>query len=232
MKEIVFRPSSKSVENIIPRPKPAKEYIPEWFKKTKIFDGNRPLYQEGSITNKTVKSCVPFFDAYQTGYIQETWCDIYISAKDEDTFEYHYAAGPEIIAMVRNGKNKVSDVFLDIDIAWQVHWMPKLEKGYSLLFTHPLNRLDLPFVSTTGVVDSDNFHHLPGGSYPFYIYKNFEGIIPAGTPMYQMIPIKRDSWKSRQEAFNQDRVDKNTIEIRKHFVGSYKRLFHAKKHYE
>jgi len=37
---------------------------------------------------------------------------------------------------------------------------------------------------------------VPGGNVPFFFSKDFEGIIPMGTPIAQIIPFKRDDWKS------------------------------------
>ena len=37
-------------------------------------------------------------------------------------------------------------------------WTIEAPAGYSLLFTHPVNRPDLPFTTLTGLVDSDLYH--------------------------------------------------------------------------
>jgi hypothetical protein len=55
-----------------------------------------------------------------------------------------------------------------------------------------MNRFDLPFIDTTGIVDSDKVHLL--GTFPFFILKDWEGTIPAGTPYMQILPFKREDW--------------------------------------
>jgi hypothetical protein len=70
----------------------------------------------------------------------------------------------------------------------------KTPKGYSTFFVHPVNRLDLPFHSFSGLVDTDKFP--VEVNFPFLIKKDFVGIIPAGTPIAQAIPVKRESWTS------------------------------------
>jgi hypothetical protein len=232
MKTIEFYPTDRETETNIPAPKPAKDYLPQWYKDTKIFDGVGPKFENGVISNKTVKSCIPFFDAYASGYIQETWCDIYVSAKDEYSFQYQFANTPPIVSHVERNSIKVSDEFLKIEFRWNTYWIPKLPKEYSLLFTHPLNRIDLPFTSVSGIIDSDYFYHSPYGNYPFYIKRGFEGIIPAGTPMFQMIPIKRESWQSKVMPLDERERDIRAAQTSKVFIGSYKRFFHKKKNYK
>jgi hypothetical protein len=231
MKSIEFYPASKDAEIIIPPPKPASNYIPQWYKDEKIFQGGAPKFSDGEILNKTIKSCAPFFDAYNTGYIQETWCDIHFSFS-ENYFNFSYAFGPSPLSSRDEVNIKIQNSFRPLELIWKVYWVPKLEKGYSAMITHPLNRYELPFLTATGIIDSDNFYHTFPGNYPFYLYKNFEGIIPAGTPMYQIIPVKRDSWKSSAETFIEEDYLKRLSYAKKFFIGGYKKLFHEKKYYK
>jgi hypothetical protein len=233
MKTVNFYPSSRLAELVVPPPKPASEYIPEWYKDMKIFGGNEPKFENGILYNATVKSCMPFFDAYSSGYIQETWTDIHFSFdKDNNTFQYNCASNPLPISHRETPSINISKSFRPHEFNWQFHWMPKLEDGYSMLITQPFNRMDLPFMNTTGIVDSDTFFHTIPGNYPFYVYDNFQGIIPKGTPMFQMIPIKRDSWKSSVEVFNEDDHTKRSVLARSLFIGGYRRMFHKKKVYK
>jgi hypothetical protein len=72
------------------------------------------------------------------------------------------------------------------------YWMIRAAPGYSLLFVPPLNRPDPRFTCMSGMVDSDGYFEYV--NFPFLFNEpNFHGIIPAGTPLVQVIPIKRDS---------------------------------------
>src|SRR3546814_15744597 len=66
-----------------------------------------------------------------------------------------------------------------------------LEDGWSLLYTHPLNRFDLPYRTITGLVDNDRYHdvftHIPA----LWTDPDFVGTLPAGTPIAQSVPIRR-----------------------------------------
>lgn len=236
MKRVDFYPSSEITEICVKCPKPASQYIPEWYKNLKSFSGesdkNKPLFENGNVINKTVKTCYPFFDALTSGYIQESWCDIRIYFENE-TFYYDYSTGPDPISHRNNVSIKISTAFRPFEFVWKVPWVPKLENGYSMFITNPLNRFDLPFQNTSGIIDSDKFFHARG-NYPFYFYNspNKEIFIPQGTPLYQMIPIKRDSWKHNVKKYSQKEFIKRDYEITKFFIGSYKKLFYVKKTYK
>jgi len=101
------------------------------------------------------------------------------------------------------GDNMIVDKRLMIDVpvptqhhpmhyGWKTNWYSETPKGYSLLITHPLNRHDLPFTTLSGIIDSDLWHTPVFIS--FFLKRNFIGIIPKGTPLFQMIPIKREEW--------------------------------------
>ena len=73
-------------------------------------------------------------------------------------------------------------------------WTIESPPGYSLLFTHPVNRADLPFTTLTGLVDTDAYRdvnvHFPAHWHDLA----FNGVLPKGTPVAQCIPVKRESW--------------------------------------
>lgn len=232
MKNITFIPSSHEVEISVPPPEPAKNFIPQWYKDNKFFyPDNVPVFEKGDIANRSVKACAPFYDSLVSGYIQKTWCDIKIDI-DGDRISYQYSRLPDIMSNRENSSIPVNSSMIDLEFIWKVHWIPKVENGYSILVTHPLNRFDLPFQTLSGIIDSDTFFHTNPGNMPFYLKWGFSGIIPAGTPMYQFIPIKRDSWKSNFEKFSFDNhLVRNTF-MKTNFWGVYKKVFHTKKVYK
>lgn len=62
---------------------------------------------------------------------------------------------------------------------------------------------------------------------------NFEGMIPAGTPMAQIIPFKRDSWEmsigKQQDLLEQNKI---TTKLRTKFFDSYKTQYRQLKEYK
>lgn len=228
--KIEFVPSDKDVELLVPKPRPARDYIPEWYKNIKnVHQQPKSFNFEGMMTSKGIKECMPFFDAFNMGYIQETWTDIHIDTT-KDELEYTYSAAPEIIRLRNKVSLEITDEFYHDEFVWRMPWLPKLPKGYSILVTHPLNHF-LPFHSVSGVLDADVFYHTVFGQSPFYVKKGFSGIIPAGTPMFQLIPIKRDSWKSKFLKFNLEATLKREYPLRTVFYGAYKNMFWHRKEY-
>lgn len=238
MKKITFVPSSHEVELIVPHPKPAKFYVPDWYKNIKPLNKKNPKIDDKS--NRAVvnlKMCVPFLDSFTSGYIQETHTDIVIDVQEinenEVSVKTFYSNGPEPISWrSKPTLTKTTDEYFPIEFTWFANWIPIAPKGYSLMFVSPLNRLDLPFTSFSGVIDSDVFHHHPSGAYPFLLKKEFNNVlIPAGTPIYQIIPIKRESWSSNTKKFDYDTTIKNKNLIRKYVYDGYRNYFWKKKNY-
>jgi hypothetical protein len=117
--------------------------------------------------------------------------------------------------------------------AWYSHWSLELPEGYSALFMTPMNRFDLPFLNTTGIVDSDKVHIL--GTFPFFIVKDWEGTLPAGTPYIQVLPFKREDWKQKIEVLDENKIYNNLINNLKFYRrpdgGVYKKKIWSRRKY-
>lgn len=228
---VEFIPKTEDIAVNVPSPKPAKAYSPNWYKSIpKFSNGSFSAidFPDGSVgANTTVKSCVPFMDALLTGYIQETWCDIYVE-ETNGFVTYKYSSNPKIVSHRDKPSIQISEShFYNMEFVWHQPWIPKLPKGYSMLYTHPLNRLDLPFVTLDGVIDNDAFSVETAGNYPFFLKTGFTGMIPAGTPMFQMVPIRREAWSSSTgKPFGIKQMGPN-----RHFYDGYKKMFWTKKEY-
>lgn len=215
-------------------PKPAKAYIPEWYKKSPMHTDYAKEHKVGSperSNNKGIKYCMPFLDGLTHGYIAETWCDIQVYRTPSGP-EIHWEVDPDIISSRDKGGNEFLPVpvgHVDKHYVWKNPYGIQTPRGYSCLLTHPLNRYDLPFTTMSAIVDSDTY--TPPGNYPFYLHEDFEGIIPAGTPMFQIIPIKRDSWTSE---LNEDLYEvgekRNWIAMGQ--TGFYKNFLWTKKSFD
>ena len=180
---------------------------------------------------------MPVLDAFTSGYIQETWSDIYIKIEEQEPGVYVVnianPVGPEQVNY--RAKPTVLDIsseYFPIEFIWIEQWKPILPKGYSALYTHPLNREDLAFSTLSGIVDSDVYHHEVSGALPFLFKKEFNGtVIPVGTPMYQLLPIKRETWESSTLEFNEDDMRVKNHSIRKYIFDGYRNNFWTKKTY-
>jgi hypothetical protein len=124
--------------------------------------------------------------------------------------------------------------FFDDDqvvVKFNCFWIIELPPGYSLLVTHPINRVDLPFVTLTGLIDADrycdNFINFPAR----WRDASFKGVLPKGTPVAQCVPVKREEWTPRFEVISEAsaaRVKDVKWQLSKG-TDVYRRLFRAPK---
>jgi hypothetical protein len=230
--KIQFYPSSRDTALVVPPPKPAAFYIPEWYKKIpKFAETDLHLNDNGRVEGVNIKSCMPFLDSMINGYIQETWQDIIVEHRD-GKLTVASPSGPQITdSRGDNFHSPIGKGFYQNEFVWKAPWIPRMPKGWSILYTSPANHSQLPFETATGIVDADNFYHSPFGNLPFYIKHGFTGRIPAGTPMYQMIPVKRESWESEVMPWNEPEQRKRIAMVASKAYGAYKDLFHTKKEF-
>jgi hypothetical protein len=230
---IIFIPGTKDDALIVPPPKPAKFYIPEWFKNIHGVNEKNLELDSSGIPNVNIKNCIPVLDGFMSGYIQETWTDLYIEKGFGNEIVYNQSSksAPEIMSHREKSDLPIDEYFYNFEFLWRQRWLPKLDNGYSCLFLNPINRLELPFYTASAIVDSDKMNYSSGGNIPFYIKKGFTGLIPAGTPMYQMIPFKRESWSMSIEEYDDDKAFLGSHFLRKNFLGSYKKRLWSKKEF-
>lgn len=229
--KIEFIASLPEIELHVPSPKPARMYIPDFYKEIEPKNIKNMTFDE--ITNKefNLKSCSPFIEALTIGYIQETWADIYFEY-DGENMKYYCPSEMTMLSHRENTamRTKYLDGFYPFEFIWKKYWIPKLPKGYTLLVTSPLSRPDLPFLTMSGIIDADEFFHTQIGNIPFYLKKSFSGIIPIGTPMFQIIPFKIDSWDSKEVAYSKE-VEKRNNLVKNTIYSPYKRFFQKKKNF-
>jgi hypothetical protein len=213
-------------------PKPSSTYIPDWYKKTIGYvNGKKEMWGNGNIPNVTIKKCMPVYDSITAGYIITLPADVEVKLVDGvQTFISNY---PEIISYHQtiqvpeypddNNGNEYPK--------WMNMWGVLTPPGWSTLFIQPLHRESV-FTILPGLVDTDKFS-LPV-QFPFTMNdKSWEGVIPEGTPIAQLIPIKRESWVG--EAGNNKDRDKNQKIFDKLFsleVNRYKLSAWTKKEYK
>ena len=210
---------------------PAKNHIPEWYKKIpKWKDGEMHDLEKGF--NWTVKQCIPFLESLTIGYAITLPSDIYVSEhNNEPVLSWpgkNYSIG------VRDG---VADINLvpfghyEKEFTWKSHSAIKIPNNYSMLITHPLNRHDLPFTTLSGVVDG-GFTMTSFGNIPFYIKKGFTGIIKQGTPIVQIIPFYPEDWISKVEKDLTKEGVRNDVSVSLVISGWYKKIFWKRKKYD
>ena len=201
----------KELEGLLPLPILAALGLPAWLKSMPSQAFNPVLSHEGD----TVKRCPPFVDAMTSGFLIPLICDVTVE-NGEFTWDNEPPPGGAV-SFVRSpiGFHDPSQVtgtpLFDADrfmIKFHNPWTIEAPEGYSLLFTHPVNRFDLPFTTLTGLVDSDQYHdawvHFPAHWHDM----NFNGVLPKGTPVAQCFPVRRDNWVVRTAIFTDEETQR------------------------
>ena len=215
---------------------PAKKFIPDWYKKIpKNKNEDKVVYDLETGFSPTVKLCMPFLDALSSGYMITLAYDVYIKNNEGAPF----LVGPQGIPddqIPRWRKdiaheNVVPHGCYPYEYTWNYCLAYTVPVGYSMLATHPLNRWDLPFVTLSGIVDGGLVMQ-SNGNFPFYIKRDFEGVIPQGTPIVQIIPFRQEKWKSEKEIGLVDQGANHGLASAAKLTGWYKNTFRVKKEYD
>ena len=211
-------------------PKPAVKEVPDWYRNTTeyVSDQGKKITNPGS-TAHTIKKCIPVFDAITAGYILYTQADVQVSI--ENDFPLYTWSDQSVIdihpieqAPFHPANNKTAYP------KWMNSYAISTPPGYSILFTQPMHRESV-FTIFEGIVDTDTYK--APVNFPFVLKDiKWEGIIPAGTPMAQVIPFKRESWEhkigSDKERIEQEKI---TRKLKTLLYNSYKRQFWSSKQY-
>lgn len=222
------------LEPILPRPIPAVTGLPSWFK-------SLPQKAVSATSNQevmTVKKCPPFIDAMAYGFLIPLAADLTVEngqfSWDHDTPATSLTNFSSSPIDFHDGAQVAGTPYFDDDrfvIKFNNFWTIETPRGYSLLFTHPLNRIDLPFTTITGLVDTDmfsaNFINFPARWHD----TEFNGVLKKGTPIAQCIPVKRELWAARFESLSSDEAQElsRTSDLLATEQGIYRREYRARK---
>jgi len=234
--KITFRAYSLDSNFTDHKPKSAIYETPNWYKAIPRFLNKEKKFKLSldAVGNSTIKWCNPFFDSLTAGYFIKLENDIQVELDENGEHFFTWKSGGNGFILTHS-KEQISLDSIPAGYSKEPYkftnnWSIKTPKGYSSLFVHPLNRGDLPFYTLSGFVETDGYN-VPV-NFPFFIRADFEGIIEAGTPIAQVIPIKRESWTSEVLDF-----DKNyNLQVSKKFDSiifrAYKTLFWKRKEYK
>jgi hypothetical protein len=233
-KQITFTNTS-SIPALYP-PKPANKFLPDWYKKQNAYltDKVKAFYNvEGP--NTTIKKCLPVLDSMSMGYLLFTQNDIFVEQRDNGEVFYHWRAEEPSVYF---HPPKQADHHPEHNPEYSFPkfyntWGITTPIGYSTLFKAPAHGdFSTVFAILEGVVDTDSFSHPT--QFPFVLKdKKWTGTIPAGTPIAQAIPIKREVWNSKiggEEERKTEKLHKALLMSR--VFNSYKTSFWHKKEYK
>jgi hypothetical protein len=232
---IDFMPFSESKNNQLLKPIPAITNLPDWYKKKSPFaDQNKETKAFANGTkNITVKWCNPFGDALGAGYFMLLENDVQVTQENGSQSFVWFRGGNGFIG--EHSKDQISSELIPEGYSnqpWKFtnFWGIKTPPGYSTLFTHPMNRTELPFLTLSGVVDTDDYNQPV--NFPFVIRNDFEGIIEAGTPIAQVVPFRRESWKATFQEFDPTKTASIQSKFSRKITRPYKLGYWKRKEYK
>ena len=212
------------------QPQPASKFIPDWYKNIESYINKEKNLNSNSNTGVTIKRCMPVFDAMNAGYIITSPIDVYVTIKNSQQF-FEWSGLPLISfhpieqAPTHPIKNEYPYP------KWNNSWSIRTPKGYSTMFVQPMHRESI-FTILPGIVDTDEYY--APVNFPFVINDpKFEGLIPKGTPVAQVIPFKRESWTMQFGALKEikeQRIIANKLSSK--LFGAYKNMFRTNKKYK
>lgn len=207
-------------------PQPASKNIPEWYKNIESYFGGKKQPRGDGQTTGTIKKCIPVFDAITGGYLILLPADVYVSTKEGAPYFEWANLGLITFHPVEQAPNHPATNGFPYP-KFMNPWAIKTPKGYSTLFVQPFHR-QAPFTILPGIVDTDKYY--APVNFPFVLNDPiFEGLIPAGTPIAQVIPIKRESWQKNNDAIDYDTINAKLLTK---FFDKYKNFFWHKKEYK
>ena len=175
----------------IPEVRPATKFLPEYFRKMKPQLTPDPA-------SGTIKRCVPFLDALSMGYIIPLWSDVFIHAnngeiniKFPDNFPMESGLDDHSTSQF-HGHPLENKPYGNIPLKLLSPWGIETPKGWSCLFTSPLNHLETRLKILDGVVDTDTYYNQV--NFPFlWTGGDGEFVLSRGTPLVHVIPFKRET---------------------------------------
>lgn len=222
------------LEPVLPKPIPAVLGLPDWFKALPARAPNVTMAEEGL----TVKKCPPFIDAMTYGFLMPLVCDLRV-----ENGEFFWDSDLPTVGVASLSRSPIdfhdpgqvagTPLFAEdrYIIKFNNFWTITAPAGYSLLFTHPVNRTDLPFTTLTGLVDCDlycdNLVNFPAR----WHNAAFSGVLPKGTPVAQCLPVKRETWGLRTEPLSPEQAERlrETARLVSSDTDVYRRQFRAPK---
>lgn len=231
--KIIFRAWAENKNKLLIPPSPAIAALPEWYKKKRPLTDKKHIAFPDGTKNVTIKWCNPFGDALGSGYFIFLENDVQVIIENNK----------QIITWTKGGKGFIGEHSMD-QVADELipdnynkqpykfinYWGIETPLGYSTLFTHPLNRPELPFITLSGVVDTDGYRQPV--NFPFILRADFEGIIESGTPIAQVIPFKREKWSTEIIDFDAKKSAEIEVEFKRKIFRPYKMLYWKRKEYK
>jgi hypothetical protein len=235
VKEIIFISQNDLFGKIYDPPEPAKKNLPEWYKKQdKIIGDSLTIDNSTGNPNLSIKSCMPVFDIITAGYLVRLPADILVKNNPDGSKSISWSTNDlkliESHPTTQYDKLKVPLEYENEAYKFVQPWIFKTPPGYSCIIMQPSLRDDLPFQIVPALVDTDK-HPIPI-NFPFFLRKDFEGIIETNTPIAQIIPFKREDWKSSVDSDSDGSIHNLWVRAERKLMNRYKTFIRSSKRWD
>jgi hypothetical protein len=236
--KITFRASDPIVREAFPVPEPAELRIPSWFRRqSKYVGGERGFMSRGAGArlNQSVRACPVVHDTMIAGYLMYSPCDIAVTVAQDGEVDFDCSSGAYCKISAHHAV-QMSEMKFDRNFyrehvfKFQMEWAIDTPPGYSIMIMHPMYREDVPFTTLPGLIDTDGY----GGAMNilFMLRRDFQGIIPAGTPIAQVIPFKREDWQHEITVSDPVKWSADYLKYESKFRGAYRKWAFKRKEWK
>ena len=220
------RPDYVPLDNI--KPQPAKNFIPDWYKKMpNHLEKDEPATELlRTLNSSTVKRCPSFRDIFKYGIVMPAPCDIYLSATKK---EWRWETPSGIMEIEYHEDYQFKDHYPDDNVkgVFKLHYplMVKTPPGYSVMQIPLLYHYNPDWHFAWGILDSDQYHDVN----PQLIYTSdkTELLIRQGDPLFYYYPYKRAEWEVKMLEYGEMQAEQRETrwKLSTKFAGRYHKNF-------
>ena len=223
-----------ALRGLVPPPVPAGQALPGWLRQ---MPSEVAAHSLGGQPVRTLKHCPPILDAFASGILIPLATDLQV-ANGQLSWDWQMPHLPDTLIsrapvgvhVPEQAQGAPFHVGSNTILKLMNFWTLQVPEGFSLLFTHPLNRTDLPFEVLSGVVDCDRFCdgyvHFPA----LWRDAGFQGTVPRGTPIAQVFAIPRAAQALELADMDEEAIARNRAvqQALGQERGHYRKVFRAR----
>ena len=199
---------------------PAKEYVPDWWKKVERMIDNK-------LDNKgTVRNCPSFPEYITQGFVVPLWCDLHLEVhhdswkwkSPEKLFTFNNHPGEQFRDWLPKHVQDNTSMVLKPNCPWRVKTPP----GWSVWQLPMIYHYNPVFETLPGIIWSDIHHEI---NQQMLIKQYGEFFIPRGTPLAMYVPYERNKYTydvSGPNVKNAAWANTAHLHVRSKFKGGYK----------
>lgn len=177
-------------------PRKSNKFIPEWWKETPLVYGEKSINKQDA---GNVKACPSFPDYFSNGLVVPMWVDSIISY-DEENATWRWVTAHNSFSWSSHGNEQFLDYVPFEHMGSKVKfvfkalcpWKLITPPGYSILQLPMFYHYTQEFTVFPGVVDTDRSHFI--NAQVGFTSDKKEIFIERGTPLFQVIPFKREKY--------------------------------------